>query len=300
MLLISKRAPELRLLQDRCWMFDCEESVEQTNRCAKEQSGGQLSAAGKERQQPISRLLLATGACSFFPPSHCTGKPLLPTMTKIEKRGAIQSSVPTQHLRDQRQTPEPYHSFKTTPNAEQSDAKYTCREHHDPTPPPFATTVSLSSTSTFRLSKPLNSGLMTFASAPSSVLACLPLSVPDDEACALESCVLGIGPGPEAIAASCFLCLACGADGKLLFLSTVSTVLWKRLKSDSARTRVDSRSMVPESSLTISEHQRWTLRERCSDLPYLSTSSKCFRWAMMTSRCFSRIASAMKMWKLLL
>ena len=36
------------------------------------------------------------------------------------------------------------------------------------------------------------------------------------------------------------------------------------------------------------------------EIPYLRTSSKCFRWDMITSRCFSRIARAMKRWNWLL
>ena len=35
-------------------------------------------------------------------------------------------------------------------------------------------------------------------------------------------------------------------------------------------------------------------------IPYFSTSSKCFRCCMMTSRCFSSIARAMKRWNWLL
>jgi hypothetical protein len=41
-----------------------------------------------------------------------------------------------------------------------------------------------------------------------------------------------------------------GGRGKLSLLSIVSTVRWKRRKRDSARTRVEGRSIVPESSLT--------------------------------------------------
>ena len=36
------------------------------------------------------------------------------------------------------------------------------------------------------------------------------------------------------------------------------------------------------------------------NLLYFKTSSKCFKCSMMTSRCFSKIASAMNKWKLLL
>lgn len=39
--------------------------------------------------------------------------------------------------------------------------------------------------------------------------------------------------------------------GKFCFLSTASTSLWNRLNRVSARMRVDSRSMVLESSLTV-------------------------------------------------
>ena len=45
------------------------------------------------------------------------------------------------------------------------------------------------------------------------------------------------------------LCRRFGA-GKLDFLSIASTVLWKRRKRASARTSVDSRSIVVDSSLT--------------------------------------------------
>ena len=41
--------------------------------------------------------------------------------------------------------------------------------------------------------------------------------------------------------------------GKLDFLSTASTVLWKRRNRASARTNVDSKSIVVESSLTDEE-----------------------------------------------
>ena len=50
--------------------------------------------------------------------------------------------------------------------------------------------------------------------------------------------------------AAVFRCLSFGA-GKLDFLSMASTVRWKRRKRASARTRVDSRSIVVESSLTV-------------------------------------------------
>lgn len=48
-----------------------------------------------------------------------------------------------------------------------------------------------------------------------------------------------------------------GAEGKLPFLSMASTRRWKRLKRASARMRVDSRSMVPESSFTFRWCQYW-------------------------------------------
>jgi hypothetical protein len=43
--------------------------------------------------------------------------------------------------------------------------------------------------------------------------------------------------------------------GKLDFLSIASTVRWKRRKRASARMRVDSKSIVVESSFTVSQHQ---------------------------------------------
>lgn len=39
---------------------------------------------------------------------------------------------------------------------------------------------------------------------------------------------------------------------------------------------------------------------RTDNIPYFSTSSKCLRCFMITSRCFSKIASATNKWKLLL
>jgi hypothetical protein len=99
-------------------------------------------------------------------------------------------------------------------------------------------------------------------------------------------------PGPGL---RCRTVAPCGA-GKLLFLSIASTVFWKRRNSCSARMRVDSRSIVLESSFTAFSISNYFMDisrgQGC--IPYFSTSSKCFRCWMMTSLCFSRMAMAMK------
>ena len=59
-----------------------------------------------------------------------------------------------------------------------------------------------------------------------------------------------VPPSEAFCVAAVFRCLSFGA-GKLDFLSMASTVRWKRRKRASARTRVDSRSIVVESSLTV-------------------------------------------------
>lgn len=173
--------------------------------------------------------------------------------------------------------------------------------HHAylPTPLPCSDVLSLSSFSTFRLNNARSSGLITLASC-SSPPTCLPLSVPEVVAWLVDV----EEPEPPATPVAGFRCLACGAEGKFPFLSIVSTVRWNLLNRDSARTSVDSRSIVPESSLTttmsVSAERKDGLLQGPFHLPYLSTSSKCLRCAMIISRCFSSIANAMKIWKLLL
>lgn len=95
-----------------------------------------------------------------------------------------------------------------------------------PTPPPCSKIVCLSSFSTFLLSSARSSGLMTLASSCSSSPTCLPLSVPEVDAWSFAGDALDavLGPGPATIAAANLRCRACGAEGKLPFLSIVSTV----------------------------------------------------------------------------
>ena len=105
----------------------------------------------------------------------------------------------------------------------------------------------------------------------SSTPTAIPVSVPEDEAfpfvCDHASeffaCGNELEEGPAGVSPEAgrggeemdFRCLGFGAEGKLSFLSIVSTVRWKRRKSASARMRVEGRSMVLESSLT-SNHKR--------------------------------------------
>ena len=105
----------------------------------------------------------------------------------------------------------------------------------------------------------------------------------------------GVGPAG-------FRCRTLGV-GKLFFLSMASTVRWKRRKRAWARRRVEGRSMVLESSLT--RRSEYYCRKFLSGtggfyIPYFNTSSKCLRCSIITSLCFSKIARAMKRWKLLL
>ena len=112
-----------------------------------------------------------------------------------------------------------------------------CPDPH--TPPPCACMVVLSSTSISRLRRPRSSGLITLRfSAPMPWAIAWPVALPvDADSEALPSVLTGRR------------CRTLGA-GKLFFLSTASTVRWKRLKSASALISVLSRSMVLESSLT--------------------------------------------------
>ena len=113
-------------------------------------------------------------------------------------------------------------------------------------PSPFCATVFLGSTSTFLLSSFRSSGVIILSAGTSSLplplFAALPLLL-----LLLLFCeVLCVWDEPDsALPVGCFR----GA-GKFCFLSTASTRRWNFLKRDSARMRVDSRSIVLESSLT--------------------------------------------------
>ena len=126
--------------------------------------------------------------------------------------------------------------------------------HHVPTPPPCSLTPLLSSTSTFLLRSCLSSGLMTFSlaflfpSSPSSTTPLLPGRLrPSTADVAPEFRVLG----EEGLSAG--LRWRMVGVGKLFRLSTASTVRWKRRKRAWARRRVEGRSIVLESSLTVRE-----------------------------------------------
>lgn len=203
--------------------------------------------------------------------------------------------------------------------------------------PPFLTTF-LSKISTFLLSSSLNSGLMIFGLRSwSSALFRVSLAGIFPLPLFLAGLLSGLtevvlGPElprfvPPAVTASTPEVLAVlspgeaagevGSDwplpneafliglwrnfgaGKFAFLSIASTLRWKRRKSASARISVDSRSIVLESSLTSSISSIFP-KGRPDYLPYFKTSSKCWRCAMMTSLCFSKIANATNRWKLLL
>lgn len=81
----------------------------------------------------------------------------------------------------------------------------------------------------------------------------LPLSVGvrlgDDESFAVDAPGCEDGGELGSVTAVPILCRTAGL-GKLDFLSMASTVRWKRRKRASARTSVESRSIVLESSLT--------------------------------------------------
>lgn len=92
-----------------------------------------------------------------------------------------------------------------------------------------------SKTSTFRLSSFLNSGVMIRSGFGEPELA-LPF---------------GAGFRPGLVAEALWPGLSVLGAGKLCFLSTASTNRWKRRKRTSARIKVDSRSIVPDSSFTF-------------------------------------------------
>lgn len=162
----------------------------------------------------------------------------------------------------------------------------------------------MSSTSTFLLRSCLSSGLMTFSlifpfsSSPPALLLPGRLRLSTDDVTP-ES----LGLGEDSLSAG--LRWRTVGVGKLFRLSTASTVRSKRRKRAWARRRVEGRSIVFESSLTIRQLVRslpllYCTSDKRNNIPYFNTSSKRFRCSMMTSRCFSNIAKAMKRWKLLL
>lgn len=149
-------------------------------------------------------------------------------------------------------------------------------------PSPFPTTSFRGSTTTSRESKLRSSGVMTFlgsAAPPSGFLPpCTAFAAVDAAAAAIAA---GVRRGA----------------GKLDFLSMASMRRWNLRKSASARMRVDSRSILPESSLTVSVGQCRAQgllenEDGAGNILYLRTSSKCSKCVMITSRCFSSIASA--------
>lgn len=144
---------------------------------------------------------------------------------------------------------------------------------------PFPCSVedSLFRTITFRLNRPLSSGLMTFTGlskfspASTSVALAFPaallLLLLGGEALLLAATdvvsLLETGDGLAALLLLLLLrgggfvlsieivrCRTTGA-GKLSFLSTASTVRWNRRKRAWARSKVDGRSIVFASSLTV-------------------------------------------------
>lgn len=117
----------------------------------------------------------------------------------------------------------------------------------------------LSNTTTFRLSSWRSSGLMTLSSSADGLTALLPLPL---AAAASEPDALPSAPSADGPDVMDLRCLAAGAAGKLCFLSMASTVRWKRRKRDSARMRVEGRSMVLDSSLT--ERSELAKGEPCS------------------------------------
>ena len=126
--------------------------------------------------------------------------------------------------------------------------------HHVPTPPPCSLTPFLSSTSTFLLKSWRSSGLMTFSLA--FCLPASPSSIPPLLPGRLRPSTADVAPevlelGEEGLSAG--LRWRTVGVGKLFRLSTASTVRWKRRKRVWARRRVEGRSIVFESSLTVKE-----------------------------------------------
>lgn len=125
--------------------------------------------------------------------------------------------------------------------------------HFRTNPSPLPTTSFLGSTSTFRLSSFRSSGVIIFLAA--SLCAGVPgeAVLPPRE---------GGGAGPLDELPPAVVVGVVGASdadpgsrrrgaGKFSFLSAASTRRWKRRKRASARTSVESRSIEPESSLTV-------------------------------------------------
>lgn len=123
----------------------------------------------------------------------------------------------------------------------------------------------LSSTDTVRLKSALSSGLticslvgpssdceatpgLEFCAAAAAPLfcadcGCLPFLVAEsDTVCDADD---------SGGASTAIVVLALAGEGNMCFLSIASTVRWKRMKSASARMRVESRSIVFASSLTV-------------------------------------------------
>jgi len=143
-------------------------------------------------------------------------------------------------------------------------------------PSGFFVVSFLGTVTTSRLSSCLNSGVITFTGSSFP----LPAALRGDGNVAVVFVVLLLSPPLET---------SCDDDdgeenpirnlgaGKFSFLSMASTRRWKRLNRASARMRVDSRSMVPESSLTARRLAGSESYGMESCILYFSTSSKCFR-----------------------
>jgi hypothetical protein len=140
-------------------------------------------------------------------------------------------------------------------NPAPSTTRYSSHLFHFPpvpaNPSPFFATSFRGNTSTCRLSSRLSSGVITFSGCFCCCCCCccgcaaagaFPASLPGEAGGSAE---LGSDDDP-------WVSRGLGA-GKFPFLSTASTRRWKRLKRASARMRVESRSMVHESSLTVGD-----------------------------------------------
>ena len=112
---------------------------------------------------------------------------------------------------------------------------------------------------TSRLSSLLNSGVITLASSSFSLPAA---SRGDREEGEVAVVLAAVPPSFETLFEDDVGEERPGRNlgaGKFCFLSMASTRRWKRLNRASARIRVDSRSIVPESSLTGTA----SVSERC-------------------------------------
>lgn len=135
-------------------------------------------------------------------------------------------------------------------------------------PSPFFATSFRGKTSTSLLKRRRSSGVMTFFCSPGLLGGCCSVCLPFCCRCVLFGCCCDDGDGcwlaldiegwaAEAAALAAALMREGAAvdsvkrgAGKLVFLSMASTRRVKRRKRASARMSVDSRSIVPESSLT--------------------------------------------------